>query len=86
MKKNITKFCLIASLLIILDSFRIWPALMEFLFIGIIPGTDIKLSPGIMLMLVSVATGTLIGSVFVLPQIRKYYFTNTKRILLKNNN
>lgn len=73
MKQNITKICLVASLLIILDAFQTWRIIAEFLFIGLIPGTDIKIAPGLMLMIMSVAIGIVIGNTLIMPQLRKYY-------------
>ena len=74
MKQDITKFCLFASLFIILDSIGIWRIVFEFLFIGIVPGTDERFSSSVMLMLFSVAIGLTISSIFILPQIQKYDF------------
>jgi len=65
---------------------EIWRILFEFLFIGIIPGTDARFSPELMLMLISITIGLIIGRIFIIPQIQKYDFTNPKRISLKTNN
>ena len=51
MKKNFTIFFLISSLLIILDCFHFGYGLIMFFFAGIIPGTNLQLSPEQMLIL-----------------------------------
>jgi hypothetical protein len=80
MKQNITKILLVASLLIIIDSFHIWRTATEFFLIGLIPGTDIKIAPGLMLMIMSVAIGIVIGSAFVMPLMRKYHPLNKSQV------
>lgn len=45
MKKKITIFCLVASLLIVLDSMNFADALIMFIFAGVIPGTNFQLTP-----------------------------------------
>lgn len=57
MKKALTIIFITASILIILDSFDFGHSLAMFLFIGLIPGTNVSLSPGDMLTLL----GTLLG-------------------------
>lgn len=71
MKKIITISCLIASLLIILDSVGAWHMFMMFLFVGIIPGTNIALSGLQMLVLILVLSSYAITKIFVLPALRK---------------
>jgi len=73
MKQIITKICLVASLLIILDTLKMWQIITNFLLIGLIPGTDFKVAPGLMLMIMSVAFGLVIGITFVMPLMRKYH-------------
>jgi membrane protein implicated in regulation of membrane protease activity len=64
MKKNISVFCLTASLLLILDSFGAGRMIMLFLLAGVIPGTNIVLPPELVLLLVIVAACLLIVSLF----------------------
>ena len=78
MKKTITIFCIVASLLIILDSINFGYALMMFLFVGIIPGTNAQLSPEQMFGLFAVATSLIIAH-FRSPILRKYYSENPKK-------
>jgi len=60
MKKNVTKICLGASLLIILDTIGFWHMLLMFLFAGIIPGTSIVISPNQMMILMILLAGIVI--------------------------
>lgn len=85
MKKAITKIALIASLVLILDSFKFWPGFLEFFFAGIVPGTEERLDPILMLTIFSITACLIIGKVFVLPYIRKTYFPKTKRHTLKTS-
>lgn len=57
MKKFFTMFFLVSSLLIILDSLHFGYGLMMFFFAGIIPGTNLQLSPEQMLMLYAFTIG-----------------------------
>jgi len=45
MKKVITIFCIVASLIIILDSMNFADAFIMLVFAGIVPGTNFQLSP-----------------------------------------
>jgi len=81
MRNKITIFCIAASLLIILDSFNFGDALMMFLFVGIIPGINIQLSPEQMFALYSIATSLIIVH-YLSPVLRKYNFASLK---LKQN-
>ena len=45
MKKVITIFCIVASLIIVLDSMDFADALIMLLFAGIVPGTNFQLTP-----------------------------------------
>ena len=85
MKKTITNILLAGSLVIILDSFRFWTSILEFLFVGIVPGMNSRINPSIMLMLFSVSAGLLIGIVFVLPALKKYEISKTKQTALKTS-
>lgn len=79
MKKNITIFCTVASLLIILDSIGAGHMLMMFLFVGIIPGTDSALTPLQMLVLMSTSAGVVILLIGVLPIVRKIKMISVKQ-------
>jgi len=57
MKKLLTAICIIASTLLILDSFQAGPALVMFLMLGIIPGTSTSLEPGAMLQIIALIAG-----------------------------
>jgi hypothetical protein len=76
MKKNITIACTAASLLLILDSFGMGYKVMLFLLVGIIPGTNIALSPIEMLVLMTALTSIVITRVGILPLVKKYSVTN----------
>jgi len=86
MKKIITNILLIASLVIILDTFSFWNIALEFFFAGIIPGLTYRINPSLMIMLFSVVAGLIIGAVFVLPTIKKYDVSKTKHKTLKTSN
>ncbi|MCX6728432.1 MAG: hypothetical protein NTV39_01525 [Candidatus Saccharibacteria bacterium] len=60
MRKYLTVFFLISSLLIILDSIHFGYALMMFFFAGIIPGTNLQLTPEEMLILYVIAAGIVV--------------------------
>lgn len=53
MRKTILIFCLIASALLILDRFDTFSALLLFIVVGIIPGTDISIPYYGMLILIT---------------------------------
>lgn len=71
MKKTLTILLTIASILLILESFNFYVVFMEFLFVGIIPGSETRLSPTVMLAIVSIITGLILGRVVVLPILKK---------------
>jgi len=79
MRKKIIIFCIVASLLIILDSFNFGYALMMFFFAGVIQGTNIQLSPEQMFALYSIAVSLIIVR-FMAPVLQKYH-----RVLTKQN-
>jgi hypothetical protein len=60
MKKNLTVFFLVSSLLIILDSLHFGYGLMMFFFAGIIPGTNLQLTPEQMLALYIIASAFIV--------------------------
>ena len=55
MKKRLIIAFTVGSALMILDSMNAGQALMMFLFTGIIPGTNVSLSPTIMMIIMSSA-------------------------------
>lgn len=55
MKINIIKILNIASALMLIDITNSWHDLMMFIFIGVIPGTNIALSPEQMILIFSSA-------------------------------
>ena len=67
MKKFITIFCIVASLLLILDSLNFGYALMTFLFAGIVPGVNIQLSPEEMSVLFTVSV--ILVVIWLKPQL-----------------
>jgi len=72
MKKFFTVFFLVISLLIILASFNFGYGLMMFFFAGIIPGTNLQLTPEQMLVLYLV--GAVVIVIRLKPQLlRKFY-------------
>jgi hypothetical protein len=55
MKKYVTIFCIVSSLIIVLGSFNFGYALAMFFFAGIVPIINIQLSPNQMLLLYAAA-------------------------------
>jgi|GEM_PF-2770520 len=78
MKKLITIFCLVASLLIILDSMKFADALVIFLFAGIIPGTNFQLTPEQAFGLFAISI-SLIVIYFKSPVSNNSNLANTKK-------
>jgi hypothetical protein len=77
MKKFFTVFFLVSSLLIILDSLHFGYGLMMFFFAGIIPGTNLQLTPEQMLVLYFV--GAFVIVIRLKPQLlRKFYLAFSK--------
>ena len=85
MKKNVTIICILASLILILDSFNAGYALMLFFCIGVIPGTDIILTPTQMLTLITMLTIVVITRVGILPILRKMSLSNIKTKTIANH-
>ncbi len=65
MRKTIITTCLVASLIIIVDSARIGYILLIFLLSGIIPGTNLLVPPNVMLAGFGVITTIILLSIFV---------------------
>lgn len=82
MKKNITIACTIASLLLILDSLGMGYKVMLFLLVGIIPGTNIALTPIEMLILMTALASAVIAQTGILPLLRKYKTVEIKKTKL----
>jgi len=76
MKKTLTILFLIGSGLIIADTIGLWHMLIVFLFVGIVPGTNLTVSPDAMLISCPILSGLLIAYSFVLPVIKDVYNTS----------
>ncbi len=85
MKKIITKFSVLASLVFILDSFGFWANIVLFFFTGRIAGTDHILSPSTMLTIYSILACILITVAFVIPYIKNHLSNNNKTHKLKTS-
>jgi hypothetical protein len=79
MKKFFTVFFLVTSLIIILGSFNFGYGFAVFLFAGIIPGTNLQLSPEQMLMLYAFA----IGMAFI--RLKPELFVKYNLLIAKQN-
>ena len=64
MKKNSSTLFILGSLIVILDSFNAGQALVAFVLTGIIPGTNIAVSPTFMLMLYALIAGFAFSRLF----------------------
>lgn len=91
MKKAIITFCIIGSGLIILSSFDLGPSLVLFLLAGVVPGTDITLTPidmmaasatAITIVILRIAVWPIFTHVFFIqpPVIRKKRTSRTKHV------
>jgi len=63
MKKAITLICIIASTVIILDSFNAWHAIAMFYLAGEIPGTRTSISPNTMLSIFALLIGFVLARI-----------------------
>ena len=63
MKKQLAIIFTALSIILILDSFNIGHALTMFLLAGIVPGTDVVLSAGVMLEFFALAGGFVLARV-----------------------
>lgn len=70
MKKTIIVLCLVGSALIILDTINAAESLLLFLFAGIVPGTDIRISPIAMMVAFLVAIAIVILRLTVWSSLR----------------
>jgi hypothetical protein len=74
MRKAVITFCLIGSGLIILSSFDVTRTLVLLLLAGVIPGTDIALSPIDMMAATATAFTIIVLRITVWPRIAKAFF------------
>ncbi len=74
MKKAIIIMCLVGSVLLILDSLNAADSLLFFLFAGIIPGTDVRVSPIDMMAATATAITIVILRLALWPRIRSSFF------------
>ena len=70
MKKVVTVLAVLGSLIIILSSLQFDHALTMFLLVGLVPGTDIVVSPGQMFMAVGLIAGFALARL-VTPPLRR---------------
>ena len=80
MKRNTTIILNIASLLIICDAIGIGFKLIVFLFAGVIPFTNITLSPTQMMYLMAISFCLVVSRVGIMPLIKRVLPISTKRI------
>ena len=78
MKKAIIIICTVGALLLILDSMNAANALLLFLFAGIIPGTDLLVSPIDMMAATATAITVVILRVALWPHIRSSLLVTAK--------
>jgi len=65
MKNAIITICLTGSLIVILSAFQAGEAITMFLLAGVIPGTNIVISPSDTLVLIALITGFVISRVTI---------------------
>ncbi len=70
MRKAITVICTIGALLLILDSMNAANSLLLFVFAGVVPGTNILISPTAMMSLSAAAIVIVIFRLIVVPIFR----------------
>jgi hypothetical protein len=75
MRKVIMTICLTGSMIIILDSLQAGHYLILLLFVGLIPGTNIYLSPIDMMAAMATAMTVVILRVTVWNRVRAFLFT-----------
>lgn len=74
MKKAVITFCLIGSGLIILSSLNIMHSLTLFFLAGVIPGTNIALTPVEMMAASATAITIVVLRITVWPRLAKAFF------------
>jgi len=72
MKRAIIIACTFASLILILDSIAIGRVILMFLCAGIIPGTNIELSPTQMIVVIAILTSLVILRIGLSPFLHKF--------------
>ena len=70
MKRTLTFFCLIGSLLIFLDTVNAADSLLLLLFAGVVPGTDLRIAPIDMMAAIATAITVVILRITVWPRFR----------------
>lgn len=86
MKKLITAICVVGALLIILDSLHAANSIVLFFFVGVIPGTDLLVSPVDMMAATATAITIILLRVTVWSRVKIFLLSpavhskrNTKR-------
>jgi hypothetical protein len=74
MKKSIIIICFVGALLIILDSLNAANSLVLFLFVGVVPGTNLLISPVDMMAATATAITIIILRITVWSRIRTFLF------------
>jgi len=74
MKKAIIFVCLIGPILLLLDTVNAVDALMLFLFAGLVPGTDIRITPISMMSATATAITTIVLRLTVWPRLSSALF------------
>lgn len=69
MKKAITIICTVSALLLILDSMNAANSILLFVFAGVIPGTNLLVSPSVMMTATAMAMVIVILRLTVWPII-----------------
>jgi hypothetical protein len=80
MKKTLTIILVIASALLILDSVNFAHAVMLFLLAGVIPGTNILITPAETMMLCALIGGFVLSRT-IIPSLSR---STSKKSLIKN--
>lgn len=83
MKINFIRIINIASLIMLLDLTDSWHPIMTFLLIGMIPGTDIILSPDQVILINSCVACLILLLVFIKPLIKTVKLIKFKKIFKK---
>lgn len=76
MREYIIKICLVGSMLIFLDSMQAGHWLVLLLFVGLIPGTSIYISPIDMMSAMATAMTVVILRIAFWSRVRSFLFTN----------
>jgi hypothetical protein len=84
MRKAINIITLLVLIWLVLDAFHVPDAIVGFLLIGAIPGSNISLSPSMMLAIMTSISGIIVFELLarrfgILRQIRYYFLNFTKK-------